>query len=233
MVIDAVHFVPQSRPRVFIIGIRQDLDLPSDLHEGFSSKDWHPNALVAAHQGLSLHAKRHWIWWRLPRPAARAATLDVVVSDNPEGVRWHTEAETARLVGMMSPLNVAKLDAMKKSGRRMIGTIYRRTRLGVQRSELRCDGVAGCLRTPSGGSSRQFVLVVNGATVRSRLLSAREAARLMGLPEWFTLPENYNDAYHVAGDGVVVPVVRHVAMSLLEPILNSTSNKLVHAHAAE
>ncbi|WP_353200232.1 DNA cytosine methyltransferase [Sandarakinorhabdus sp.] len=233
VVIDAVHFVPQSRPRVFIIGVRQDLDLPNNLHDSFSSKDWHPNSLVAAQQGLSLHAKRHWIWWRLPRPTSKVATLDVIVSDNPEGVRWHTEAETKRLVGMMSPLNVAKLDAMKKSGRRMIGTIYRRTRLGEQRSELRCDGVAGCLRTPSGGSSRQFVLVVKGSAVRSRLLSAREAAKLMGLPDWFTLPENYNDAYHVAGDGVVVPVVRHLAMSLLEPILIGTSNKLEHAHAAE
>ena len=66
----------------------------------------------------------------------------------------------------------------------------------------------GCLRTPSGGSSRQTIMIVEDEQVRSRLLSPREAARLMGLPDSYELPENYNEAYHLAGDGVVVPVVR-------------------------
>ena len=89
----------------------------------------------------------------------------------------------------------------------------------LQRAELRNDGLAGCLRTPGGGSSRQILLFVNSENVRSRLLSAREAARLMGLPDTYRLPERYNDAYHVAGDGVVVPVVAHIARTVLEPIL--------------
>ncbi len=41
----------------------------------------------------------------------------------------------------------------------------------------------------------------------------------MGLPEAYKLPANYNDAYHRAGDGVVVPVVRFLAAHLLEPRL--------------
>jgi len=41
----------------------------------------------------------------------------------------------------------------------------------------------------------------------------------MGLPDSYRLPGNYNDAYAVCGDGVVVPVVRHVAEHLIEPIL--------------
>ena len=41
----------------------------------------------------------------------------------------------------------------------------------------------------------------------------------MGLPETYQLPENYNEAYHLAGDGVAVPVVRFLAAHLLEPIL--------------
>jgi DNA (cytosine-5)-methyltransferase 1 len=43
----------------------------------------------------------------------------------------------------------------------------------------------------------------------------------MGLPDTYKLPEKYNEAYHLTGDGVVVPVVRHIAVSLLEPILRS------------
>ncbi len=84
---------------------------------------------------------------------------------------------------------------------------------------MRFDDVAGCLRTPAGGSSRQLILVVEGQKVRSRLISGRETARLMGLPDDYRLPTNYNEAYHLTGDGVVVPVVRHLAEHLFEPIL--------------
>jgi DNA (cytosine-5)-methyltransferase 1 len=127
---------------------------------------------------------------------------------------------------MTSPVNLEKIRAARDAGRRVVGTLYRRTRLcedGVkrQRAEVRFDGVAGCLRTPAGGSSRQTILIVEGGAVRSRLLSAREAARLMGLPEDYELPPNYNEAYHLVGDGVAVPVVRHLAANLLEPLLKA------------
>ena len=89
----------------------------------------------------------------------------------------------------------------------------------VQRAEVRFDGVAGCLRTPRGGSSRQVIVVAEQGRVRTRLLSAREAARLMGLPESYRLPTATTAALHVAGDGVAVPVVRWLAQGLLEPLL--------------
>ncbi len=137
---------------------------------------------------------------------------------------WHTEAEARRLLELMSELNLAKVERAKRAGQRVAGAIYRRTRrdsagLRVQRAEVRFDGVAGCLRTPGGGSSRQTIVIVEGDRVRTRLLSAREAARLMGLPDKYQLPQNYNEAYHLAGDGVVVPVVRFLAAHLLEPLL--------------
>ena len=90
--------------------------------------------------------------------------------------------------------------------------------LKVQRAEIRFDDVAGCLRTPAGGSIRQVIIVVDGKKVRSRLISARETARLMGLDESYKLPKNYNEAYHLTGDGVAVPVVRHLAEQLFEPL---------------
>ena len=128
----------------------------------------------------------------------------------------------------MPPLNRQKVAQAIQSGRRTVGAVYRRTRPdehGVkrQRAEVRFDDIAGCLRTPAGGSSRQTILVVEGKTVRSRLLSPREAARLMGLSDDFRLPARYNDAYHVCGDGVCVPVVRHLATKLLEPLLGAST----------
>ena len=101
----------------------------------------------------------------------------------------------------------------------MVGAVYKRGRNKIQRAEVRFDGVAGCLRTALGGSSRQTLLFVDGPEARSRLLSPREAARLMGLDDGYRLPPRYNDAYSVCGDGVCVPVVRHIAEHILEPLL--------------
>ena len=145
---------------------------------------------------------------------------------------WHSPAETQYLLDMMTDLNRKKVEAAQDLGSRKVGTIYRRTRLdeaGVkrQRAEVRFDDVAGCLRTPAGGSSRQTIMVVEGRKVRSRLLSPREAVSLMGLPPSFILPERYNDAYKLAGDGVAVPVVRHLAAAIFEPVLQRNRLALV------
>ena len=110
----------------------------------------------------------------------------------------------------------------------MVGGVYKRTRydengVKVQRAEVRFDDVAGCLRTPAGGSSRQTIMVVDGNKICSRLISSRETARLMGLDDGYKLPKNYNEAYHLTGDGVVVDVVRHLAQYLFEPLLGITT----------
>jgi DNA (cytosine-5)-methyltransferase 1 len=168
--------------------------------------------------------RRAWIWWNLPSPPSRTHDLIDLIEEEPAGVRWNSQAQTEKLIGMMSKPNLDKLRQAMKLNRKIVGGLYRRTRKDadgnkIQRTEVRFDSVAGCLRTPSGGSSRQSILYVEGERVRSRLLSPREAARLMGLPDSYALPANYNDAYHVAGDGVVVPAVRFLAKQLLEPML--------------
>jgi len=108
-----------------------------------------------------------------------------------------------------------------------VGTLYRRTRPIIvdgavvgkgQRAEVRFDEISGCLRTPAGGSSRQTVLTVESGRVRSRLLSPREAARLMGVPDRYPLPGKYNQAYHLFGDGVAVPVVSWLEEHLLRAL---------------
>jgi DNA (cytosine-5)-methyltransferase 1 len=149
-----------------------------------------------------------------------------LIEEKPLGVRWHTADETRYLMSLMSEVNLRKVESAKALGRRVVGGVYRRTRPDEhgekrQRAEIRFDDVAGCLRTPRGGSSRQTIMVVDGVKVRSRLLSAREAARLMGLDDTYVLPKNYNDAYHVCGDGVATPVVRYIAEHVLEPILQA------------
>lgn len=149
-----------------------------------------------------------------------------MIEDDPVGVEWHTQSETAKLLRMMSDINSEKVSEAKGAGRRMVGAVYKRTRRDdvgrkVQRAEIRFDDIAGCLRTPAGGSSRQVIVIVEGKSVRSRLISPRETARLMGLPDSYRLPTNYNEAYHLTGDGVAVPVVRHLARYILEPLVSA------------
>jgi DNA (cytosine-5)-methyltransferase 1 len=123
---------------------------------------------------------------------------------------------------MMSHVNRAKVDLVVANKSPAVGAIYKRTRWEngrkVQRAVVRFD-LAGCLRTPGGGSSRQSILVAVNGEIRTRLISARETARLMGLDDSFVLPARYNEAYHLTGDGVAVPVVRWLAQELLEPLL--------------
>lgn len=234
VVINASHFVPQSRPRVFFIAVRKGELIPTKLIANSADSRWHPQALVAAYSGISQAAKRGWVWWALPVPPARNVRFVDLLEDDPTGVNWHSPTETKYVLSLMSSVNRAKVAAVKKSGQRMVGSLYRRTRSdekGVkrQRAEVRFDDMVGCLRTPAGGSSRQSILVVEGSRVKSRLLSPREAARLMGLDDSYLLPERYNDAYHVCGDGVCVAVVRHLAQTILEPIVNANASELLTA----
>lgn len=215
VMIDAARFLPQSRPRLFIIAVRGDRVIPAGLTASGPCAAWHPKRLHAAASEFPGSMAARWLWWRMPEPPPRALALADVLEECPAGVEWHSAAETRRLLAMMSPLHREKVRQARRSDGRVAGALYKRIRMGVQRAEVRFDGLSGCLRTPGGGSSRQSILIVEGQSVRSRLLSPREAARLMGLPETYRLPENYNEAYHVAGDGLAVPAVAWLEEHLL------------------
>lgn len=226
LVINAVDFLPQSRPRLFLIGVHGDVEIDPALLSPGPIEPFHTRGLQKAVERLPPELRFEALWWNLPTPSRRNTTFASFIEESPTSVPWHTRAETRQLLDLMSPINLAKVNAAKRAGRRMVGGVYKRTRRDaygakVQRAEVRFDDVAGCLRTPGGGSSRQVILVVDGEHVRSRLISARETARLMGLDDHYVLPRNYNEAYHLTGDGVAVPVVRHLAHYLLEPLLGT------------
>lgn len=226
MVMDAAKFVPQSRPRLFIVAVDEAIAPPTELLSEAPMPAWTSRSLEAAYDRLTPRLRANWFWWAVPEPDPRTVVFSDLIEEAPNSTPWKDDAETNRLLSMMSLVNREKVEAAKRAGRRMVGGLYRRTRRNefgqkVQRAEVRFDDVAGCLRTPTGGSSRQLLLVVEGERVRSRLVSPRETARLMGLPDTYQLPSNANEAYHLTGDGVVVPVVRHLAAHLLEPMLQS------------
>jgi len=227
VVINADLFVPQSRPRLFFIGIRNDIIVDDSLLATEAVEPFHTRGLKNAFKQVTSKVSKGWLWWNVPTPARRNSVFADLVEDRPVDVSWHTSSETQKLLKMMSPINLAKIEAAKRSERKMVGCLYKRTRIEhskkVQRAEVRFDDKAGCLRTPAGGSSRQIIVVIEGNKVQSRLISARETARLMGLDESYKLPRKYNEAYHLTGDGVVVPVVRHITHHILEPVLQKAT----------
>jgi len=210
MLLDARWFLPQSRPRVFIVAARRATGrMNSD------SEVLYPAAVRNAHTALPSVLRERWIWWDLPEPAGDLGSIEDLIERDPPNAGWLPDFKVDRLLGMMTPANRTKLREAEGD----VGFLYRRTRQGRQRAEVRFDGLAGCLRTPSGGSSRQTVVVRDGQKVRMRLLTPREAARLMGAPDGFVLPENYNDAYRAMGDGVAVPAVGWLSRELLAPLV--------------
>lgn len=221
--IDAAKFVPQSRARLFVICLRDDLMLDGlTLPKPVGA--FHSNKLQGFVATAPRDIARNWIWWKHTAPEIAPQPLVQLVDENPD-TPWLTQREIKRLIAMMSDPSRARIEAAKRTGAHEIGMLYKRGRPDGQgstrqRAEVRFDGIAGCLRTPGGGSSRQTVLFVEGDNIRARLLSSREAARLMGLDDSYVMPARYNNAYKVAGDGVVVPVVKYLDDQIFQPALH-------------
>lgn len=232
IVVDAKDFLPHSRPRLFLIAFDDQLPMPGGIQSIRAAEHWHPPRLREAQANLPVASRLRWLWFIPPVPPKRDIDLRDLIETEPFDVRWHSALETERLLAMMSPVNRAKVDLVVANKSPAVGAIYKRTRwesgVRVQRAEVRFD-LAGCLRTPGGGSSRQSILVAENGNIRTRLVSARETARLMGLPDSFRLPTNYNDAYHLTGDGVAVPAVRHIAATILEPAMSLKGCNVVAA----
>jgi len=223
MVIDGALFVPQSRPRLFIVGTLVPKKNLKMLSTKMPNPMWHPENLIAAFNKLPKQVQRKWVWWKLPPPVKRETKLVDILEDKPTDVEPYSKSQIESLIKMMSAKNLEKVQLAKQSNRLIAGGLYKRIRKQsngdkLQRAEVRFDGIAGCLRTPTGGSSRQTLLLVNGEDISARLVSKREAARLMGVPENYILPARYNDAYHVFGDGLVVPAVSWLENHILSPL---------------
>ena len=240
LVLDARWFTPQSRPRVFFVALEKSLfdAAPPPCAAAEPDEFFSPAALVCAQAALPEDLAARWVWWRLPTPARRNVDLVDILEASPADAPWRPPSATERLLALMAPAHRAKIreiqDMTRASGRRAVGAVYRRTRVDetgakTQRAEARFDGMAGCLRTPGGGSSRQTLLEIEGDVIRSRLLSPREAARLMGLPDAYQLPANATRAYKLCGDGLCVPVIRHLAQALLQPLLRSACSRTAEA----
>lgn len=227
IVLDAKSFVPQSRPRVFVVGFHDSLRSDRIIRQGKNGlfgDDWQaaidrsgplrPDSLLRLMARTTLPTG--WATLALRPPKQAKYTLASVI-DTGDDQEWWDKAATDKHYAMLSDLHRTEVDRRRKAGGVHVGTVYRRCRYDEMRAEVRFDNLAGCLRTPRGGSARQIVMVIDNGKVRFRWMSPREYARLQGAPD-FALAENTIQSLFGFGDGVCVPVIRWIDQNVLTPV---------------
>lgn len=215
MLLDAAKWVPQSRPRIFVVAVDVEIAIPPELLD--QSPNWlHTEAICKAADGLD-----SWVWWSMPEPPLRQQNLSDVIEWEAPFAAPETDARNLELIS----LRHRKILECLPDAKPFAAPGYKRTRSGKQVLELRFDNLSGCLRTPEGGSSRQIIVIKKDGELHSRLLTVREAARLMGTPETYKIPGSYNDGYKALGDAVAVPVAGWLAKHLLLPLVKAASNE--------
>jgi DNA (cytosine-5)-methyltransferase 1 len=218
LILDAERFVPQSRVRLFVVGSRLESKGSLEIAEptAFYESAVRPKAVA---QFIFDHPEIDWKLRNLPNPPKREKTLADIVEDLPdESDFWWSEERANYLISQMSSKHSAILEAMRCAPSWSYGTVFRRVRNKRSMAELRIDGIAGCLRTPRGGSGRQILLQAGYGKVKVRLLTPRECARLMGADD-FQINTSLNKALFGFGDAVCVPVITWLARNYLDPLL--------------
>lgn len=218
-ILDAVRFVPQSRQRLFVVGSLHQPMAETTVQEQlqFFESDVRPKALA----DFILHNKTiDWNIRALPSQPQRDLELADILEDLPENSStWWSNERAEYLFNQMSPRHREMAERMIKGKKISYGTVFRRVRNGKSMAELRTDGVAGCLRTPRGGSGRQILFKAGKGKYTVRLLTPRECARLMGADD-FRINVPLNQALFGFGDAVCVPVIEWIAEYYLDPLLN-------------
>lgn len=215
LIIDAGRFVPQSRQRLFVIGTKTPIVSALNDTPSFYESDCRPPALA---DFIMWNADINWRIRQLPPlPVTKAKLPDILESLSPNSQLWWSRERADYLLNQMSPKHRAIAEAMIRGNRITYGTVFRRVRKERSMAELRTDGIAGCLRTPRGGSGRQILFAAGRGRFAVRLLTPRECARLMGADD-FTINVSLNQALFGFGDAVCVPVIEWVARNYLNPV---------------
>ena len=229
--VDARYFVPQSRPRVFVIGVHDSVRKPPTVRK--SDSDWfsgkwsrridaagkslRPTKLVELMESIDLPTG--WAAFDLREPTKTRVDVGDVI-DLDEEQDWWDDPAVHKHHEMMSERHRKMVDEMLESKGKFTGTIFRRKRDGKTRAEVRFDGLAGCLRTPKGGSARQIVIAIDKGKLRIRWMSPREYARLQGAHD-FPLVQNTIQNLYGFGDAVCVPVIRWIDQNVLTPVFEA------------
>ncbi|MBF6294255.1 DNA cytosine methyltransferase [Nocardia farcinica] len=212
LAIDALRFVPQSRPRMFLVGSREPVE--SDLDEHPLRPGW----TEAFFSDPTLRTHRA----RLEAPpnhltGGLGSRLEKVPNDDP---RWWDVDRVNAFLDSMSEIQRERLEQLRRQRRGyQYRTAYRRTRRGTPVWEMRSDDVSGCLRTARGGSSKQAVVRMGYGKVSIRWMTGAEYATLMGAEKYNIEGFRDSQVQFAFGDAVAVPAVGWLAENYLKPLV--------------
>ena len=231
--LDAIDFSAQSRPRVFVIAVeeelaRQCMKIKNGLQlfdEWWADFEKSPYLRSEKIKNIILSNEAlNWGLLDIEVPAKSDSRLsDVIETEIAEdSTLWWNDERQNHVFHQMSDNHQLTLKKMIEGDTYSYGTVYRRMRKGKSMAELRTDGYAGCLRTPRGGSSKQIVIRAGKGDWKVRLLTPREYARLQGVRDCFKLPSNANKGYFAMGDAVCVPVIEYIAENILDVLYSQS-----------
>jgi DNA (cytosine-5)-methyltransferase 1 len=220
-VLNAAHFVPQSRQRLFVVGVLKEniKNQPpfEEINDSIMQDGLRPNILM---KFIYAHRNITWELRHLPAPPNMNKTLDDLLEDpNEVANKWWDNKRVSYLLSQMSHRHRKMADYMISSNKIHYGTVFRRVRNGKSMAELRTDGIAGCLRTPKGGSAKQIIFMAGRGKYAARLMTPKEYARLMGANNYkISVPDD--QAYFGFGDAVCVPAIEWIARNYLDIAVN-------------
>jgi DNA (cytosine-5)-methyltransferase 1 len=184
--------------------------------------DARPDALIGF---INAHPDIRWDLQPVPFLPPRKARLVSIVEDLPDDdAHWWSRDRAEYFMKQLSKRHKAEADRMIRANSVSFATAFRRVRYGKSMAELRTDGIAGCLRTPRGGSGRQILFKAGKRRFQVRLMTARECARLQGVPDDYVIDVPLNKALFGFGDAVCVPAVAWVISNCISRVLRLSSN---------
>jgi DNA (cytosine-5)-methyltransferase 1 len=218
--LDGLRFMPQSRLRVFVIGVRCQVNNNEAERDAILER---PKSLLSSRlrESISSSQDLQWVYISLPNPPPLHTNgfSDIVEEITEFDSRWWDCSKVNYHLEMMDSSHYERVAALVQGSTISYRTFFRRVRKGRQRAEVRSDDIAGCLRTATGGSGKQFLIRAGQGSVKMRALTPREYARLQGVPDNFIITVNGVQALNGFGDAVCVPAITWIAEHALAPLI--------------
>lgn len=221
-ILDALRFTPQSRLRVFLVGAK--LPISCTTVELILTR---PKPLLSDQLRKSIIANKdlRWFYNEIPDPPALKSDglAGIIEPMSDSDSRWWRDDEVKRHLAMMEKSHRERVEQLARDQQFAYRTFFRRRREGQQRAEVRDDDLSGCLRTAVGGSGKQFLIRAGKGTIKMRVMTPREYARLQGVPDVYPITTDGVQALTGFGDAVCVPVVSWIAEHILNPLTRNGS----------
>lgn len=217
-VLDASQFgVPQKRKRLFLLGIRSDFGIRPSYPAGPPAGQPLRPTVWEAIGDLPDVDKRDYLFESDSTDYDRAPTSDYAkvarsVERDPSDFSYRRRWSGATCTGCMRIRHTEKAIDLYET------TPIGRTVPGHKLPKLDPEGICSTLRAGSDSTHGSYTAPRPIHPNCPRCITAREAARLHGFPDWFTFYPTKWHAYRQIGNAVCPPVARAVGLSIMKAL---------------